>query len=68
MATPGSCSATPGARAGRGSSRRRAIPACSQQLGLDSDSRVVIVATEGATDPEVYRQIVGSSPDEVEGG
>ena len=43
-------------------------PHLSEQLGLDSDSRVVIVATEGATDPEVYREIVGRSPEEVEGG
>ena len=43
-------------------------PRVKEQLGLDSDSRVVIVATEGATDPEVYRQIVGRSPEEVEGG
>ena len=37
-----------------------------QQLGLDSSSRVVIIATEGATDPEVYRrpcrQDSGSGP------
>ena len=42
-------------------------PRLREQLGLDSDSRVVVVATEGATDPEVYREIVGRSPEEVEG-
>ena len=42
-------------------------PRLREQLGLDSDSRVVILATEGATDPEVYREIVGRSPEEVEG-
>ena len=37
----------------------------SQQLGLDSNSRVVIIATEGATDPEVYCNLVGASPEAV---
>ena len=36
-----------------------------QQLGLDSGSRVVIIATEGATDPEVYRDLVGRTPEAV---
>ena len=36
-----------------------------QQLRLDSNSRVVIIATEGATDPEVYRNLVGVSPETV---
>ena len=40
----------------------------SQQLGLDDNSRVVIIATEGATDPEVYRNIVGGSPERVLAG
>ena len=39
-----------------------------QQLGLDGKSRVVIIATEGATDPEVYRNLVGASPETVEAG
>jgi diaminopropionate ammonia-lyase len=39
-----------------------------QQLGLDCNSRVVIIATEGATDPEVYRNIVGASPERVLAG
>lgn len=39
-----------------------------QQLGLDSNSRIVIIATEGATDPEVYRNLVGASPEAVEEG
>ncbi len=39
-----------------------------QQLGLDSNSRVVIIATEGATDPEVYRNIVGASPERILAG
>ena len=36
-----------------------------QQLGLERNSRVVVIATEGATDPEVYRNIVGTSPEAV---
>ena len=39
-----------------------------QQLKLDSNSRVVIIATEGATDPEVYRRLVGASPETVLAG
>ena len=38
------------------------------QLGLDYNSRVVIIATEGATDPEVYRTLVGASPEVVLAG
>ena len=40
----------------------------SQQLGLDYNSRVVIIATEGATDPEVYRSLVGANPETVSAG
>jgi diaminopropionate ammonia-lyase len=36
-----------------------------QALGIDRDSRVVIVVTEGATDPAVYRSIVGRDAAEV---
>ena len=36
-------------------------------LGLDAASRVLVFGTEGATDPEVYRRIVGRSPQEVVG-
>lgn len=36
-----------------------------QQLGIDSGSRVVVIATEGATDPEVYRSLVGRTPEAV---
>lgn len=34
-------------------------------LGLDENSRVVLFGCEGATDPEIYEQIVGKSPDEI---
>jgi diaminopropionate ammonia-lyase len=30
-------------------------------LGLDADARVLLVCTEGATDPEAYQRIVGSA-------
>src|SRR6202042_1862041 len=35
------------------------------RLGLSADSVVLLFGTEGATDPEVYRRIVGRSPEEV---
>jgi diaminopropionate ammonia-lyase len=35
-------------------------------LGLDSHSRVLLYGTEGATDPAIYRTIVGRTPEEVE--
>lgn len=37
------------------------------QLGLDSQSRVLVFGTEGATDPELYQRIVGKSAEEVRG-
>jgi diaminopropionate ammonia-lyase len=40
-------------------------PAARAMLELDTASRVLAFGTEGATDPEVYRQIVGRSPQEV---
>ena len=36
-------------------------------LGLARDSRALVFGTEGATDPETYRAIVGRGPDEVIG-
>ncbi len=35
------------------------------QLGLDESSRVLIIGTEGATDPQVYRELVGRSAEEI---
>jgi len=32
------------------------------KLGLDSRSRVLVIGCEGATDPEIYEQIVGTPP------
>jgi diaminopropionate ammonia-lyase len=36
-----------------------------RELGLRADSRVLVIATEGATDPTTYRGIVGRSPEDV---
>ena len=43
----------------------RADPALSAQAGLDAQSRVLIVSTEGATAPSVYEQLVGESAEAV---
>ena len=42
-----------------------ADPGTREALALDATSCVLVFGTEGATDPEVYRQIVGRRPDEV---
>ncbi|MGH9637824.1 MAG: diaminopropionate ammonia-lyase, partial [Candidatus Angelobacter sp.] len=34
-------------------------------LSLGPDSRVLVIGTEGATDPETYRAIVGRTPEAV---
>lgn len=34
-------------------------------LGLDADSRVLCICTEGATDPDAYTDIVGRTPEQV---
>ena len=39
-------------------------PALRQALALGPDSRVLLIGTEGATDPEIYRRLTGRSPDE----
>lgn len=36
-----------------------------RSLGLDATSRVLVVNTEGATDPGKYRELVGMSPEDV---
>ncbi|PLX39512.1 MAG: diaminopropionate ammonia-lyase [Hyphomicrobiales bacterium] len=38
------------------------------KLGLDATSRVLVFATEGATDEAVYTDLVGKTPAEVEAG
>ena len=42
-----------------------ADPAMRTALHLDAGSRVLVFGTEGDTDPEVYRAIVGMSGEEV---
>ena len=39
--------------------------AARQEVGLDSESRVVVFGTEGATDPELYQSIVGCPAEQV---
>ena len=34
-------------------------------VGLDADSRVLCICTEGATDPALYAEIVGQTPEQV---
>ncbi|KFC63291.1 Diaminopropionate ammonia-lyase family protein [Bosea sp. LC85] len=41
--------------------RAAADPAVRQQLGLDATSRVLVINTEGATDPERYAELTGLS-------
>jgi diaminopropionate ammonia-lyase len=43
----------------------RTDAALAERLELGPDSRVLVVGTEGATDPELYREIVGRPAEEV---
>src|SRR5690606_12987475 len=43
-------------------------PAMAAALGLGPDSRVLFFASEGDTDPELYRQITGRTAAEVRSG
>lgn len=45
-----------------------ARPQMATALGLGLDSRVLLIGSEGATDPELYAQLVGRSAEAVEGG
>jgi diaminopropionate ammonia-lyase len=45
----------------------RDYPAIRQTLGLDQDSRVLLLGSEGDTDPAIYREVVGRSAEEVLG-
>jgi diaminopropionate ammonia-lyase len=40
-------------------------PAAREALGLNGNSRVFVINTEGATDPQRYAQLVGIAPDNV---
>ncbi len=42
-----------------------AVPAFRSTLGLGRESRLLVFGTEGATDPDVYRALVGRAPEEV---
>ncbi len=46
----------------------RGDPSASASLALGRDSRVLLFGTEGATDPELYRSIVGRAAEEVAAG
>ena len=37
-----------------------------QMIKLDEQSRLFLINTEGATDPDLYRQIVGAKPEDIE--
>ncbi|MBN9071112.1 MAG: diaminopropionate ammonia-lyase [Rhizobiales bacterium] len=43
-------------------------PEIKSALGLDDQSRVFVVNTEGATDPTTYRELVGGRPEEILAG
>lgn len=45
----------------------RGQAALSAQAGLDPQSRVLIISTEGATDPQMYEKLVGASPATIAG-
>jgi diaminopropionate ammonia-lyase len=42
-----------------------ADPKACVELGLGGESRVLVIGTEGATDPDTWRAIVGRSPADV---
>lgn len=42
-----------------------AKPELRRSIGLDEGSRVLLINTEGATDPELYESLVGATPGEV---
>ena len=46
----------------------RAVTDNKAALGLDGRSRVLLINTEGATDPHRYAELVGRSPAEVLAG
>ncbi|HET8986444.1 MAG TPA: pyridoxal-phosphate dependent enzyme, partial [Trueperaceae bacterium] len=42
-------------------------PSVAQRIGLGPEARVLVINTEGATDPQLYARIVGRSPARVAG-
>ncbi|MFO1148666.1 MAG: hypothetical protein U1E62_09840 [Alsobacter sp.] len=51
-----------------GAIRAASSPAIRTALRLDATSRVLVFSAESATVPDLYRQLVGHSPDEVSVG
>ncbi|MFK7890476.1 MAG: diaminopropionate ammonia-lyase [Granulosicoccus sp.] len=43
----------------------RAQPRLAKAMALDEHSRILLIGTEGATDPVIYEQLVGSSAEEI---
>ena len=52
----------------RGLLRCAADPALRTMLRLDASSRVFLINTEGATDPDLYAELVGLAPANVAAG
>jgi diaminopropionate ammonia-lyase len=50
-----------------GASAAATDTSAARALGLDAGARVLVFGTEGDTDPELYRQLVGRSAEEVLG-
>ena len=40
-------------------------PALAAKIGLDAEARVLVINTEGATDPALYEKLVGRSPEAI---
>ncbi|MDE9452006.1 diaminopropionate ammonia-lyase [Aliiroseovarius sp. Z3] len=43
-------------------------PDLAAKIGLGSDARLLVINTEGATDPALYTEIIGRTPDAVRNG
>lgn len=43
-------------------------PALAKQIGLGPEARLLVINTEGATDPALYERLVGLDPDAVRSG
>jgi diaminopropionate ammonia-lyase len=63
LARSGLTSGETGAAALGGLEAAIALPDAMAELGLDRKASVLLLMTEGATDPESYRRIVGHYPD-----
>lgn len=61
LATAGVVSGETGAAGLAGLTAARSVPEITQALGLSEQSRVLLISTEGATDPAAYESIVGSA-------